>query len=239
MKVDIKEKAREVYEVGYCIIESVYSEEECRQMRKVLQGHWHARGSPRMLDFGFSFQLLVKAPGIAPYLDRRIVIDTMAEVFQDNVRFAHGGCRRADENSKEVIHWHDHYRWDEGEIAGRERIKRVLANVYVDGSSAEVGHLIVLPRSFHDPLEPKGEQYEPWPGQMIVEMPPGSVAIFDTLVFHTAVRGTRPGIRHVFGGHYQGWSYDRPHREDNPVNVPEIERFKDEFPGLKSLVEPA
>jgi ectoine hydroxylase-related dioxygenase (phytanoyl-CoA dioxygenase family) len=63
---------------------------------------------------------------------------------------------------------------------------------------------------------------EAWPGEVEVLLPPGSVAIFDTTLWHSAKAGTQPGLRRLFGAHYQGWSETRVHGEDNACDSPEV-----------------
>lgn len=237
-QIDIKAKAQEVYEKGFCVLEAVYTEEEQAGMRKVLDGCWVANGSPAMPGFGFAIHpLMVKAPGCAPYFANPVVIDAMSEVLQDDVRLMHAGSRISNEDSVEQIGWHEHYAWDPAGLLGRDKVERILANIYVDGCSEGSGNLIVYPRAMNDPLgEPRGDSNARWPGEIVVDTPPGSVVIFCTALRHTAVRGSRPGFRHLFGGHYQGWNYEKPHREDNPCNVREVERYKEQFLRFRSLV---
>jgi hypothetical protein len=227
------------HECGYCVLEAVYDAQECEEMRKVLDACWADNGSPKMEGFGFAIHpLFVKAPGMAPFFGKQVVIDTMAEVFGDAPRLAHAGARLSNENSSERISWHNHYSWDSETVLDRQRVERVLANIYPDGTAA-AGNLIVLPRGINDPIEPAGDTNEDWPGQVIVEAPAGSAIIFGTALWHSARRGTQSGVRHLFGGHYQAWNCDRPHPEDNPTNVREIERFKAESLALRGLLEPA
>jgi hypothetical protein len=142
-------------------------------------------------------------------------------------------------DSAAAIGWKNFYSWDKERIPQRDSIERILEGVYVEGSNAAIGPLVVLPRRYNDPLsEPAGEYTEEWPGQMDVEAPPGSAVIFDTALWHTARRGNQPGIRHLFGAHYQGWSNPTPHPEDNTCDGPLIEPHKRTNAALRSLLEP-
>jgi hypothetical protein len=236
-KSDNLTRVEEFYGCGFCVLESVYDKQERQDMCEVLDACWVANGRPVMQGFGFAIHpLLIKAPGMAPFFAKQVVIDTMAEIFGDEVRLAHAGARVSDEKCAERISWHNHYSWESESLTSRQRVERVLGNIYPDGTS-EAGNLVVLPRRLHDPIEPAGGVDDAWPGQVVVEAPPGSVVIFDTALWHSAHRGTRPGLRHLFGGHYQAWNCERPHPEDNPTNVREIERYKSRFPALKKLVE--
>ena len=108
----------------------------------------------------------------------------------------------------------------------RENPERVLCNIYVDGSSSHIGPLIVLPRGLNDSVEAKGDVGAEWEGQMEVVVPPGSAVIFDTAVWHCSKRGSSSELRHLWGGHYQGWSNPTPHPEDNTAPNPTVAAYK-------------
>jgi len=237
--IDIQAKAEQVYEQGFCVLEAVYSEAEVRAVNQKLDDYWEQMGSPPMLGNGiFIHPLATNVPELMPFYDKQIAIETMKLVLRDDVRLAHTGSRMSNEESAENIGWHVHYSWDAQNLPRRDHIDRILAGCYADGSSPEVGPLIVLPRKFNDPLqEPLGDVMADWPGQVEVEAPPGSVIIFDTPLWHTAKRGTRPGLRHGFGAHYQGWNNPASHPEDNACEGPGTEEYKKQNPGLRSLLE--
>ncbi len=234
-----EEKAREIYEQGFCVLPAVYNADECRRMIEIMDAHWRDRGSPPLENFGFNIHpMMPQTPDIAPFLDQPLVIETTRETLRDDVRLVHLGARMSDRQSAERIEWHNHYAWDAASIPRRERIERVLWGIYVDGSNAEAGPLIALPRQFIQPLHaPLGELSAAWPGEVEVSAPPGSVVIFDTALWHAARRGSKATMRHLWGCHVQGWNDDRTHPEDNLCDVPEIAEYKRTHPTLRSLVE--
>ncbi len=73
---------------------------------------------------------------------------------------------------------------------------------------------------------------EAWAGEIKVEMPPGSIAVFDTALWHAAAKGTGTVARRLWGGHYQGWDETGTHPEDNEVDSPTI---ADQLPALPQL----
>lgn len=242
--IDFKEKSQQVHAQGYCVLESLCSPAECQSIKGLLDGYWDRRGRPSLQDFGLGIHpALEQIPELASFYANPIVIDTIAHVLEDNVRLRHTGARLSEETSPAAepslsIEWHNHYAWDRSGILGRTRVERVLGGVYLDGSNAEVGPLIVLPRRYNDPLdEGAGPSSSNWPGQVSVDVPPGSVVIFDTALWHTAGRGRQPGIRHLLGAHYQGWCNPRPHPEDNVTGGPGLEAVMGEFPALRGLLE--
>lgn len=238
--IDTEAKAREVYEYGYCILPSLFSERDLEKMRSIMDAYWESLGSPPLPGFGIGIHpLLEKVPDITPYFVRQEFVDVIGAVLRDKVRLVHTGARISDETSAANIGWHNHYSWDPSGIPGRTKIERVLGGVYIDGSTPASGCLLALPRAYNDPLsEPPAASQDDWPGQVAVDAPPGAGLVFDTALWHSAVRGNAVGRRRLIGAHYQGWSDPRPHPEDNIAGGPDLERYKAELPLLHGMLEP-
>lgn len=236
--IDIHAKAQQVYEQGFCILEAVYDAAAIQEATRLLDAYWESQNSPTMSDFGVGIHPLAeKVPDIIPFFGQQVVVDVMELVLRDKVHLVHAGARLSNADSAAAIGWHNHYAWDKEQLPRRDTISRVLAAVYVEGSNPAIGPLVVLPRRYNDPLtDPAGEFTQDWPDQMDVEAPPGSAVVFDTALWHTARRGNRPGIRHLFGAHYQGWSNPAPHPEDNVCDGPRIEPHKSTNAALRSLL---
>ncbi len=239
--VNLKSKAREVTERGYCVLESVYNEDECEQLGTIFKRLCEKKGgfSAEQPTIGFH-PLLEWGPEMAPFFSKSIVVDAMAEVFQDDVRLAHSGAAVINNALVEPIltRWHVHYAWEISPTGlQRDRPERVLCNIYVDGSSREIGPLTVLPRRLNDSLDAKGEVDAAWEGQAEVFVPPGSAVIFDTAVWHCSKRGSSGSLRHLWGGHYQGWGNPTPHPEDNTADSPVITAHKNQLPVLRGLLD--
>jgi len=242
--IDIQAKAQQVYDEGFCVLPGVYSDAEVEESHRLLNEHWAQVGSPKLEGFGMGIHPLAeKVPEMMPLFGKQIVVDVMALVLRDEVHLVHTGARVSNEDSAAAIGWHNHYSWDDenwipASIPGRAKIERILAGVYPQGSNAESGNLVVLPRKFNDPLtQPSEDMTADWDGQILVEAPRGSAVIFDTALWHTARRGTQPGMRHLFGAHYQGWSDARPHVEDNPCDGPQVQVYKQENAALRGLLD--
>ena len=45
------------------------------------------------------------------------------------------------------------------------------------------------------------------------------------------------GLRHLWGGHYQGWNNPTPHPEDNTADNSTVTAYKNQLPLLKKLLE--
>lgn len=238
----MQEKAQQLLEQGFCSFEGVLSEEEQAAIRESIDGYWRAHEGPDKQDgFGMGIHPLMPVlPKLGVHLAHPVIVDTLREVFGEEPRLVHAGARISSQASAPRISWHHHYSWDESTLPGRTRPERVLAGVYVDGTMPSTGALVTLPRAFNDPIgELRGDHMQAWEGEMDVVMPPGSIALFDTALWHAAKAGNQPGLRRLFGAHYQGWSETRSHPEDNACDVPEIEPYKQVNARLRGLVEKA
>jgi hypothetical protein len=205
-----------IMEQGYCTIDSVFTPDECQDMRDRLQTYWRAQGAPPMKSFGFTIHpMLPRIPELKRFLIHPVLINAISEMFNEEAVLKHGGARMSDDRCEPAIGWHDHYAWDPARIPQRKRCERLLAGIYVDGSNAASGPLTAIPRRYNEPLgnAPQGDD----PREVAIDCPPGSIVIFDTALWHRAKRGNARAIRHLFGGHYMPKSDLRPHPEDNDV----------------------
>ena len=238
---NLKSKARDVIERGYCVLESVYDDREQEQMRVIFKQLCADKDGFSSEQPTISFHPLLEwGPKMAPFFAKAVVVDAMAEVFQDDVRLAHSGAAVFNNAlvGETLTNWHVHYAWDIPPTGlQRENPERVLCNIYVDGSSSHIGPLIVLPRGLNDSVDPKGDVGAEWEGQVEVVVPPGSAVIFDTAVWHCSKRGNSSKLRHLWGGHYQGWGNPTPHPEDNTAENPTVAACKAELPILRGLLD--
>lgn len=242
VKTRMKEQVQQFLEQGFCCYEGVLDAREQDQIRAAMDNYWQAQGGGGIgNEFGFGINPLLPAiPELAQFLAHPLIVETLRELFDDEVHLVHAGARMSNQSSGPRIGWHNHYSWDASEVPNRARPTRALAGIYVDGTQPQVGPLIALPRRVEEPIgEPRGAGLEAWPGEVEVIMAPGSIAIFDTTLWHAAKAGTKPGMRRLFGAHYQGWQNPRSHPEDNACNVPEVEEYKRSEPRFRSLVERA
>jgi len=240
----------QLYERGYTALPAFFSEDDCAQMREIMDDFWRSQGSPSLAgaEFGFTIHpMMARVPRMAPFFERDLPNEIMRAALGEEPRLVHMGARVSGPSSVPRIPWHHHYGnfgdygWNADDLLKRTRLERILSGVYVDGTLPESGPFITLPRRFNDPLSaPKGDIRGAWEGEQKVEMPPGSVAIFDTALWHAAAKGTGTSARRLWGGHYQGQSETRAHPEDNEVNSPEIADQLEHLPRLRALIgEPA
>ena len=139
----------------------------------------------------------------------------LEKALEDRVAFKMTGVRWSTEESDPRMVWHDHYFWDPGLLRSRERFERMSMLCYLDGSDEETGPLIASPRGFQDPIHVlSSDPCAPRPEEVEIFAPPRSLAFMDSAVYHCARRGTRPGVRTMWGGQAQAVGCKRPHPED-------------------------
>ena len=112
---DLKSKARDVIERGYCVLESVYDDREREQMHAIFKQLCDDKNGFSSEQPTISFHPLLEwGPKMAPFFAKAVVVDAMAEVFQDDVRLAHSGAAVFNNALVEetLTHWHVHYAWE-------------------------------------------------------------------------------------------------------------------------------
>ena len=112
---DLKSKARDVIEHGYCVLESVYDDRECEQMRGIFKQLCADKNGFSSEQPTISFHPLLEwGPKMAPFFAKAVVVDAMAEVFQDDVRLAHSGAAVFNNAlvGETLTNWHVHYAWE-------------------------------------------------------------------------------------------------------------------------------
>jgi len=237
--MNISSHVTELYENGFTVLPAYFDAEDCQRMRDILADYWKSQGSPPLEENAYGLgihPMLPSVPAMAPFLDAPAAIEVLGEALRDEPRLMHVGARISGPQSAQRIGWHDHYSWDAQNLPKRDRLERILLAIYVDGSTPESGSLVALPRRFNDPSG-KPPAAGAHPDEVKVNAPPGSIVIFDTALWHDAERGTGSGLRRLWGTHFQGWSDDRAHPEDNEVDPPQIAEAKNQSPRLKAMIE--
>ena len=236
--------AQKVFDQGYCVLEGFFCQKSREKIISILHQVWLNANRPSLGGpFGYVLHPALKfAPELAPFYAQAEIIDLLAEILQDDVRLAHSGAILSDE-SRSFCDWHCHLngknfnQWYPRTTINRG-IDRLLCNVYLHGSTAQTGELLVYPRKVTDSWQmPFDNLLTEWEGQSVVNCPPGSAVIFDTALFHAARRPTQVGPRYIWGGHYQGKNNLAPHREDNWFDSYQISQYRQEYPLFSTLID--
>ncbi len=207
---------------GFAVLPSVYTDEECIQLRAYIDDANAGLGQRQSDGWGLEvFPLLALSPGMAPLFIKPIAYDLLKTALKDAPRLMGAAARITNAGNETFLNWHFHLsheadgRWAEDLPVPDDR--RLIYAVYVDGTSPEVGQLLTYPRPWNGPVVTGGKPDERWDDEVAVTAPPGSVVIWDTAVFHAAVRGSIQTPRRMFGGMMQGWSC--------PVSTQDLERL--------------
>ncbi|NRA38421.1 MAG: hypothetical protein HRU15_09795 [Planctomycetes bacterium] len=236
--------AKQVFDQGFCVLEALYDENECQEMISILNNSWERKGKLETdSQFGVMLHPALKyAPELAPFYAKQETIDVMRAVLDDEVQMTHSGALLID-HTRDFCTWHCHLngdipdQWHAKPKEHRGQVDRLLCNVYLHGSNADVGQLLVYPRTTNNEWDrPFDACDSEWQGQQVLEFPAGSAVIFDTALWHAARKPTKSGYRFLFGGHYQGRHNLTSHREDNYYEGPEIEKYRSEIPLFASLL---
>lgn len=209
----------ELYARGFCVLEGVYDQRECRRAADLLEGYWLNSGRPPLSGQGFGIHpLLRKVPEMRPLFARSLLFDVIGEALGAQALLLRTGARISDRSSRcTLVGWHHHHHWDPKRLIHRTRIERVLCVAYPDGTGPD-GRLALFPRGLNTPLRLHGPKDGCWEGEVALQLRPGSVAIFDSATWHAARRGHEAGRRRIFGGHFQASDLDQPHPDDLPTD---------------------
>jgi hypothetical protein len=187
--------------------------------------------------------LLQNVPSMARYFEVPDVARTLESVLEARPRLMHTAARITSLGNDAWLPWHFHEydgadgRWDPTRTTPKSRFTRLIATVYVDGSSENVGSITVLPRRLGDTTAPPSLDRDGiWPGQVDVEMRPGSILIHDVALYHAARRGRSDERRRIFGGVYQRAS-DPVGREVSLRVDRALRRRLDHLPTLRGMLE--
>lgn len=215
---DLAQALHSLRDQGFVLLPGLFDAQDCARQRAQLDHVYLTAGAPPVRDFGFAIHpLLAHAPGLLADLAHPQLVATVTALLGGPPRLAHTGARIASEQSMPRLGWHHHYGWPVDEIPRRPTCTRLVLNIYVDGTDAAHGPLVVLPRRWQDPLGEvaAADEYRDLPGQRLVHVPPGTAVLLDTALWHAAIRGTAPGPRRHWGAHLHRHDDLRPHPEDN------------------------
>jgi hypothetical protein len=243
MRTIARDAAESILEQGYALLPALLSDADRRFACAV---HDDLIAAGRHIDngiWGYTFHSLSAVDTRLCHLFvHPLLIEISGIVLQDRVVLKHMGSRVQDPAQGIIpqrVLWHNHAFTPDlitippGDTRRGQRPTRLLHGFYLDGSSPEIGSLVVLPRRYDDPLAPpSADRQMPWPGEIAVVAPPGSVIIFTADLWHTATFGTHPTRRRLTGTQVQAANCVQPHPEDHDFTTPAMEAAKRRHPAL-------
>ena len=211
------DKLGQLRDQGWCAFEELYGRTESARLGDALRQLVEGLDDARLAGFGATiFSLAARDPLMRRELRGATVLPFIARALDDLPRLRRTGARISGRTSCKRIVWHHHEGWGARSLAERTAFQRLLFIVYLQGTDREHGPLVVRPRAFDDSLQaPPADLHAAVPGELQLEYPPGTVVVMDAPVLHSALRGTGPNLRMIFGAHCQPKSNDRPHPEDD------------------------
>ena len=239
--------AESLLERGFALLPALMAEADRRFACRV---HDELIAAGRHLDngiWGYSFHSLSTVDARLCHLFAHpLLIEISRIALQDRVVMKHTGSRVQDPAQgviPERVLWHNHAFSPDlidiqpGDPRRGKRPTRLLHGFYLDGSSPEIGSLVVLPRRYDDPLAPPcADRRVAWPGEIAVTAPPGSVIIFTSDLWHTATFGSAGKRRRLTGSHYQAAGCTEPHPADCDFATADIEAAKHLHPELAEVL---
>jgi len=246
---EMTRQVAELMERGYCVLPALLTPEQ-RQEASDVHDQLIAAGCGRDLgEAGILIHPLLPTDARLSWLFAQPhIIALCAQALAGEVVLKHTGSRvdRAGLPGTMMTRcgWHNHAFTPElsaitsGDPRRGSRPTRLLTLWYLDGSSPEIGPLAVLPRRWDDLLAPPPgvSGMDPWPGEVIVEAPPGSAIVFTTDLWHTAMIGNRQRCRRLTGAHIQARACADAHPEDHVFDTPELSAACRQLPLLAELL---
>ena len=215
---DEQSQLRALREGGWCAFEEALSPREVRRTESLLQGFIDGLDPARLSGFGATiYALAAREPRMNPFYRDLSILPFMQRALGDAITLRRTGARISGQASQERILWHHHHGWTGDELAQRTGFERLLFICYLEGTRSSHGALVIRPRGFTDPFEEAPERlFDPLPGEVQLDDPPGTVVVMDAPVLHSALRGKGDELRMICGAHVQARSLERAHPEDDP-----------------------
>jgi hypothetical protein len=244
--IDITAAAQGLLEVGYAVLPALLGESErahaCQVHDELISnGRCSDQG-----DWGFGIHPLLSIDTrLCPLFAHPLVTAVCEAALGGRIHLKHAGSRVevAGRNARAArISWHNHAFTPSlrdiqpGDPRRGRRPVRLLYGWYLDGSSPEVGSLVVLPRCWDEPLAPPLRPgHEPWPHEVALRAPPGSAVLFTSDLWHCATTGSLTRCRRLTGAHVQDARHSEPHPEDHDFSGAELAQARLHHPAFAQL----
>ncbi|MBA3847265.1 MAG: hypothetical protein H0X45_11570 [Planctomycetes bacterium] len=240
----VAEAAAQVLGQGYAILPRLMPPADQAAAGRVID-EMIARGDARDAPgFGWAIHpLLGRDRRLGRWIADPMMLAICSAVLGDEAVITHTGSRVVDARHRIEggrLPWHNHAFTPDlinvapGDARRGAKPTRLLYGWTLDGSDAETGALVVIPRRWDDPVAPpSADRNAPWPGEVELDQPPGTGVVFTLETWHSA-KWPLPGARRRrgMGGHVQGRNNPMPHPEDHQHIGSEVDAACAEFPDL-------
>ena len=230
----VNEPAQHLLDHGYFVLEQAWTPAEVDEMRALILDRFEEQDpKPENLwsttDYEISpavqvvytgivfYKLLEERPRLAELLLKPAMVDALRGVLGERMTLEIVGGLVTDE-TRPFFSWHTHIGgYDHGELHSTGNwphiptADRITTLLYLDDIDDEGGVLLVYPRKVGDPTNPAADPgEEPWPGQVEVRVPRGSVVAMEQCTWHTARPMTRKGLRVFLGCQFRAGHVPAP-----------------------------
>ncbi len=240
----VAQAAAQVHEKGYVTFPGMMPPADRAAAGKVIDEIIDRGQAGDHPGFGYAIHpLLTKDRRLGRWIADPFLLAVCSAVIGDEAVIVHSGSRVVDARHRIEggrLGWHNHAATPDliniqpGDPRRGRKPTRLLFGWTFDGSDAETGALVVIPRRYDDLLAPPSSaRGQAWPGEVEVDQPAGTAAIFTVDLWHSAkwpVSSSRR--RRGMGCHVQGRNDPTPHPEDQVHAGPEIDAACAEFPTL-------
>jgi hypothetical protein len=217
----IEGQATHLFDRGYAIFRGAYSDDEIEAFRAGLEELYVALGKPscfsaepralapdvHLVPTGLSIaKLLERRPDFAPFMLKASVVEAIRRVLGEDMVLELTAGVLADTTRPQFL-WHTHiggqddsrYRASGGWPVV-ERPQRIGTLLYLQDMTDETGPLLLYPRRAGDATAPPYDTaLERWEGEVVIDVPRGTLVAMDECTWHSARPITAPGLRMIVG----------------------------------------
>jgi hypothetical protein len=235
--------SRELLEQGFTVFERLWTDAEVDTLRELIIGRFREETQlPEQLwskkDYRLNDSIAVVYTGIVIYSmvrDRPEIVENLLKpemlaglrgVLGEGMVLENVGAVVTDD-SRPFFAWHTHIGgYDDGDIQSRgawpvvKTADRITTLLYLDDIDDEGGVLLVYPRKLGDPTAPPEDQnIEPWPGQVELRVPRGTMVAMEQCTWHTARPMRRKGLRVFLGCNFRAGHLPAPDWVDDSLQA--------------------
>jgi ectoine hydroxylase-related dioxygenase (phytanoyl-CoA dioxygenase family) len=225
VKRSVEDHVGDLRETGYTVYERLYDDAEVARLSSTMARLHAEMGSPscysrepkalgpevELSTTGLVFYKFIKrCPENADLVARPEVIAAVRGFLGQDMWLEIAGAVIAD-RSRPFFAWHTHIGGPDDGKYRREKIfprfeqpQRVMTVLYVNDLEDDNGPLLVHPRRVSDPTPPPHDEgAASWPGEVVLNVPRGSVVVLDQCTWHAVRQKRSEGIRSFVGCYFR------------------------------------